>query len=495
MSDLANVDEDVLAARTAGVLLHPTSLPQAMLGGCLDATGRQFIDFLAAAGIGVWQVLPLGLTHDDGSPYLSLSVHAGNPALIELQPLHEMGLAERLDGASGPAAQTRDSVISSARQRMQNGDTPELLPEVDAFEHRSAAWLDDFCLFRALREEHRNLPWWEWPESERDRQASALTSARRRLSERIADYRFEQYLFDRQWLALRAFANERGVRLFGDVPIFVAQDSADVWANRALFLLDSNGLPNFVAGVPPDYFSATGQRWGNPLYDWERLEATGYEWWIQRLATEQSRFDLIRIDHFRGFESYWRIPAAEETAIQGEWCAGPGAKLFDRLRVRLGHLPIVAEDLGIITEEVRALRESLRIPGMKVLHFAFGGDSDNPYLPHNHVNDCVVYTGTHDNDTTLGWYQSLDDGARALVHRYLGIDGSDAVWQMVASAMASVARLSIVPLQDFLELGSDCRMNTPGVAEGNWRWRFEWDDIPPGLADRIAGLVDLYGRR
>lgn len=495
---MAQMEEGPFAERRAGILLHPTSLPGR--GGCgeLGAEAFYFVDFLAGAGIRVWQMLPLGPTHADGSPYQCTSVHAGNPDLISLQRLVDWGWLGP-DEAPGDATRgcdhsLRHDRLRAAYQGFQANATEYDQAQYADFLHAHSAWLDDFALYAALRAEQDNRAWSEWPQPLRDREPAAMAAARRRLAAAIEDIAFTQFLFFKQWHALRDYANGCGVLLFGDVPIFVAYDSADVWAHREAFRLDAEGQMEVVAGVPPDYFSATGQRWGNPHYRWDRIEQDGFRWWIERMRTQRELFDLIRIDHFRGFEAHWEIAASAETAVDGRWVKAPGERLFEALRANLHGLPLVAEDLGIITPEVDALRLRFGLPGMKVLQFAFGGDADNPYLPHNHERLSVAYTGTHDNDTTLGWYAQLDEATREHLHHYLGHPGENMPWPLIRAALASVAVLAILPLQDVLELDSDHRMNKPGVAEGNWRWRFRWEQVPEDLATRLREMVALYGR-
>ncbi len=476
----------VLDRRRAGILLHPTSLPGA---GGLGAEARRFADFLAEAGVSVWQVLPLGPTHADGSPYQCLSAHAGNPDLIDLADLAERGWLP-------PDAETRErnTALALAWDGFQHHATAADWDAFRDFRHRHRHWIEDYALFVALRARHPGGSWADWPEPLRDRQPAALQRAREELAEAVEREVFVQYLFFTQWQALRAYAAERGILLFGDMPIFVAWDSADVWAHRDLFKLDANGHPEVVAGVPPDYFSPTGQRWGNPHYHWERMEADGFRWWVERMGTQLELFDLVRIDHFRGFEACWEIPAEDETAENGWWAKAPGEALLSRLFAVFGHLPLVAEDLGIITPEVEALRDRFGLPGMKILQFAFDGGPDNPYLPHNVVPNSVIYTGTHDNDTTLGWYTADAERLRPILADYLGCDPVDMPWPLIRLALASVSRLAVLPLQDVLALGSEHRMNTPGTTEGNWRWRFDWSMVPEGTARRLRHLNTLFGR-
>ncbi|MEW5974084.1 MAG: 4-alpha-glucanotransferase [Pseudomonadota bacterium] len=473
-------ESGILSHRRAGILLHPTSLP----GGTLGDEAHRFVDRLAACGITLWQMLPLGPTHADGSPYQCLSSHAGSPSLISLERLRQEGWLE----PSGTSL--REAFAGFMRHAR-----PEERMAFSAFMEEEAAWLEDYAMFVALRERQGGLAWYDWPPALRDRDADALRQARVELRERIDLVRFEQFVFFRQWHALRSHARRQGILLFGDVPIYVAHDSAEVWARPDLFTVDAQGRAEEVAGVPPDYFSATGQRWGNPLYRWERHAADGFAWWKARFATQFKLFDLVRIDHFRGLEAYWAIPAACETAIDGRWIKAPGEALLSALNEHFGPLPVVAEDLGIITDEVVALRQRHALPGMRILHFAFDGNPDNPYLPHNHTHDSVVYTGTHDNDTTLGWWSSLDDETRTRVLDYLGHIPEPMPWPLIRAALESVANLVILPLQDVLELGSEARMNTPGTTEGNWRWRFDWGQWDEARSERLRREIEMYGRR
>jgi len=485
---------DPFKDRRAGVLLHPTSLPGTPRQGRLGNTARAFVDFLHGAGFSVWQMLPLGPTHEDRSPYQCLSVHAGNVDLISMEDVAASGW---LDPASVPDefdTASRTALLQQARSGFESTATAEQQAAFAAFRREHADWLDDYALYQAIRQVHAHASWLEWPTALRDREAAALADFSAQQAGLIEQASFEQYLFFTQWQALRDYAHAQQVLLFGDIPIFVAHDSADVWAHRGLFSVDASGRLEVVAGVPPDYFSATGQRWGNPLYHWESMQADGFDWWIRRFRTQLALFDIVRLDHFRGFEKYWEIPAAAETAIDGHWVEAPGAALFMRLQEVFGELPLVAEDLGLITPEVDALREAFGMPGMKILQFAFDSGPGNPYLPHNHTVDSVVYTGTHDNDTTLGWYLGLDDARRQAVLEYLGHPGEPMPWPMIRAALASVAGLAIMPLQDLLELGSEQRMNTPGVPGDNWSWRFTPEQLPAGLAARLHQLVEIYGR-
>jgi 4-alpha-glucanotransferase len=379
-----------------------------------------------------------------------------------------------------------------AFQRKAGEDDREALAH---FVQEHSRWLDDFALYEALRAEHSGKAWYLWPQPIRDRAPKALETARKRLANRIEQIRFEQFLFYRQWGQLRRYANERGVLLFGDIPIFVAHDSADVWAHREWFSIDKKGQLQVVAGVPPDYFSATGQRWGNPHYRWDVLKKDGFGWWLERIRSQMEMFDLVRIDHFRGFEAYWEIDAQADTAVDGHWVKGPGQRFFKVLKQVFEELPLVAEDLGVITPEVTALRKQFDLPGMKILQFAFDGSPHNPYLPHNHEELSVVYTGTHDNNTTLGWYQELSDEQRHLVRHYLGGSSEPMPGLLVRAALASVARLAVIPLQDVFGLDGAHRMNVPGVAEDNWHWRFNWDQVQEEHINRLRDWIQLYGRK
>lgn len=475
--------------REAGVLLHPTSLPGEGAQGELGDEALRFIDFLAAAGQKIWQVLPLGPVHDDFSPYQSLSAFAGNPALI--------GRYWLLDDLRKTAAWQKDWEHLPKDDLIQLCHQHCLVDEQQSYAlfcQQQASWLDDFALFCLLKARFDGSGWFDWPTEYRDRDEQSLEALRKEVAEELSVYCYQQYLFYSQWQRIRDYAATRGIRILGDMPIFVAFDSVDVWACRDAFLLDETGHPTVVAGVPPDYFSATGQRWGNPHYDWEWMEADGFHWWHWRIEQYLQLFDSFRIDHFRGFEACWEIPAWEDTAVNGRWVKVPGDELFASLYRHFGKLPIIAEDLGVITDEVTELRKKYHLPGMLILHFAFDSGPDNPYLPHHHTIDSVVYTGTHDNDTTMGWYNSLDNGRRQQVMEYLGHPVAPMPWALIDSAYASVAQTAIIPMQDILELGSEHRMNIPGVAEGNWRWRFQWGDLPGDRAARLATLCERYNR-
>ncbi len=485
----------LLNERRAGVLLHPTSLPGPCRFGDIGLEAYHFIEFLAAAGISLWQMLPLGPTHSDRSPYLCLSTNACNPELISLEWLHDRGLiaslaqGEECLGDSYRQAKLQEAFRGFLRQR----ETWQ--SDFDRFTKAESAWLEDYALFMVIRDHQGSRPWYTWEKRLRDRNSAALEDYRQRYREEVSFQQFCQFIFHQQWQQLREFAHRHGVYLFGDLPIYLSRDSADIWVNREIFMLGEEGVPRYVAGVPPDFFSEQGQLWGNPIYNWDYLESTGFAWWHERVKRQLELFDLLRIDHFRGLQAYWRIPSQSESALEGEWVEAPGDALLHSLQQQLGSLPLVAEDLGQITREVDKLREKYQLPGMKVLQFAFDGDPANPYLPHNHQRDAVAYTGTHDNDTIIGWYGQLDENTRRLVREYLRLqEGEDIAWSAIAVVMASVAATAVVPLQDILGLGSDARMNRPGTTEGNWGWRFSWEQLPYELAPRLRHLCHLYGR-
>ncbi|MDP8921653.1 MAG: 4-alpha-glucanotransferase [Chloroflexota bacterium] len=498
------------AERAAGILLHPTSLPGPHGVGDLGTAAYRFVDFLTAGRQTLWQIMPLGPVGLGNSPYASSSAFAGSPLLIALEELARCGWLDE-DDLRGPdfppnrvdyegAGQFKREKLGVAFERFRERASDDARAALAEFRERERGWLDDYVLFAALKE-RRDGAWWEWPAELALREPAALDRARRDLSDSVAFQEFVQWVFWSQWGRLRRYANERDIRIVGDIPIFVAQDSADVWAHRSNFHLDEQGQPTVVAGVPPDYFSPTGQRWGNPLYEWDRLAETGYAWWIDRFRATLELVDLIRIDHFRGFQAYWAVPAEEETALNGRWMPGPGQKFFAAVRHALGELPIVVEDLGDITPDVIRLREALGFPGMKVLQFAFGEEAqrevptgENPYLPHNYEENCVVYSGTHDNDTTVGWYASRDEPERHAVRRYLGRNGDDIAWDFIRLALSSVARYAIVPLQDVLGLGSEARMNVPGQPADNWTWRYREDQIARWHPEALADMTATYGR-
>jgi len=493
-------------ARSAGVLLHPTSLPSRFGTGDLGPAAVAYLRWLAGAGIAWWQVLPLHPPGPGHSPYSALSTFAGNEALISPGRLAEEGLVEPswLDGAPsfpaewvefGAVEYWKDGLLRAAFDRHRKQRRADLLQDLGAFRSRHQHWLDDFALFLALRRAHDGRAWYEWPRPLAFRDPAALAGWAADHRDEIELVVFGQFLFFRQWEALRAAARQERVSILGDVPIFVSLDSADVWANPGLFLLDDDRRPRVVAGVPPDYFSATGQLWGNPLYDWDAIAADGYGWWIERLRHELVLADAVRLDHFRGFASYWEVPAGAADAISGRWVEGPGRAFFDAVSAALGGLPFVAEDLGEITADVVALRKGLGLPGMAILQFAFTPADRSLFLPYNLERDLVVYTGTHDNNTSLGWYlEDASDEQRDLLRRYCGTDGRDINWDMIRLALGSVSELAVVPHQDLAGLGSDCRMNTPSVAEGNWRFRIMPWMLSEDIQQRLADLVWVFGR-
>jgi 4-alpha-glucanotransferase len=495
--------------RTSGILLHPTSLPGPFGIGDLGSAAYTFVDFLAAAGQGLWQVLPLGPTGFGDSPYQCPSAFAGNPLLVSPERLLETGWIDAADLEHPPFPQDRvdfgavktwkrallDRAYQGFLARADRRDREDLA----RFRRRQQDWLEDYALYTAIKLEQEHRPWTEWPEPLALREPKALAKWATAHLDRVQRQIFVQYLFFRQWSELRRYAHERGVHLVGDVPIFVAHDSSEVWTHREWFELDEHGHPTVIAGVPPDYFSATGQRWGNPLYRWSAVAESGYRFWVERLRHALEEVDLIRIDHFRGFAGYWEIPASEETAINGRWVPGPGMALFEALRAALGEdLPLIAEDLGVITPDVEALRDGLGLPGMAILQFAFEdmaeGFGNSAFLPHNHRRQLAVYTGTHDNNTLLGWWETLDPDLQHHARLYLNSDGSAMQWDFIRAALASVADLAVFPMQDVLGLGPEACMNRPGVSQGNWAWRYTQDQLDPGAAERLLSLTRLYGR-
>lgn len=485
-------------ARRAGVLLHPSSLPGPLDSGDIGHQAYRFIEFLRAHGFKVWQMLPIGPTHEDRSPYQCLSSQAGNPLLISLEWLEDRGWLVRTpikDGESGEHYRRR--CLTEAYHLFQQLADETWREKARTFNQKKASWLHDYALFIALKGQHLAKPWYEWPEALKQREPVALEQAAQQLQLPIAQTLFEQFIFFTQWHEVHEYARANQVELYGDLPLFVSLDSADVWAQRENFLFDETGEMAYVAGVPPDAFSDSGQRWGNPLFDWQHMINDGYQWWKQRVGTQLELFDLIRIDHFRGLQACWYIPQSEETAINGEWVKVPGQQLLEQLHQTFHRLPVIAEDLGVITDEVIALKEAFNLPGMKVLQFAFDGSSSNPHLPHNHHCNDTIYTGTHDNDTTLGWAENSSNYNRAYLDDYLGTQGEAAeqlVWSMMRLALSSVSFLAMLPMQDLLMLDSTSRMNTPGTTEGNWNWRFEWQQLNPESINKLSHLIKLYQR-
>ncbi len=488
-----------LDKRRAGVLLHPTSLPGPYHNGVLGEDAYRFIDVLQQTGFTVWQTLPLGPTHSDGSPYQSLSVHAGSPDLIDLQWLVDRDwlLEQDLQYYFADVLDRSKCLLMAFDRFHQHCTQNEHSSEAISFQkfiEEESFWLEDYALYCTLKKEHQQKSWIDWPDDVKNRNKKALSAAKIQFKMEILYHQFEQYLFFSQWLTIKEYANNKGIYLFGDLPIFVAHDSADVWAHRTFFKLDKKGNSQVVAGVPPDYFSATGQRWGNPHYQWDTIEASGFSWWIERIKTQQLLFDLVRIDHFRGFEASWEIPVEEDTAMNGQWVKSPGQKLLTALYQAYPDLTLVAEDLGIITREVDDLREQFNLPGMKIMQFAFSGEATNPYLPHNHQINSVVYTGTHDNDTTVSWLDGLDEGQKHIIREYFNFPYDALNKVLMSQTMASVAKLAILPLQDIMDLGEGSRMNTPGTAEGNWQWRFSWKQLTDDAKMNARHMNILYGR-
>jgi 4-alpha-glucanotransferase len=494
-----------IVPRTSGILLHLTSLPGRFGIGDLGDAAYHFVDFLAAGGQQYWQIMPLGPTSYGDSPYQALSAFAGNPLLISLERLiEERCLAPwDFDGAPqfpddrvdyGPVIDFKQRLLRLSYDNFRSNASDAFKSELASFVTANHWWLDDYALFAALKERHGGANWNTWEHDIATHQPAALERWRAVLIDQLQFHEYVQFLFDKQWSDLKAYANERGISIIGDIPIFVSLDSADAWAHPELFYFDAQGRPTLVAGVPPDYFSPTGQLWGNPLYDWDAMARDGYSWWIDRFKRAFQQLDVVRLDHFRGFEACWAVPATEETALNGEWLKGPGRALFQAVEAALGSARIIAEDLGLITPEVEALREGCGFPGMKVLQFAFSGDPDNLYLPHNYETHCVVYTGTHDNDTTLGWLNSASEKERAAVRRYIGDFCEEPNWALIRLALMSVARIAVIPLQDILGIGSEGRMNTPGRTSGNWGWRFTQAMLTPELTSRLAELTEASGR-
>jgi 4-alpha-glucanotransferase len=495
--------------RASGILLHPTSLPGPHGIGDLGPTAYHFVDWLVAAGQRLWQLLPLNPIGPGHSPYASVSVFAGSPLLVALEPLIEAGWLAPI-----PAEEFRhfdahrvdfERVIPWRMAKLRAA-APAFFANADESDRTAyaeyvaaeAGWLDDYAVFMALDAHFQATQgldaWQRWPTALARRDPEALAAAVTQHHDEIEFWRFVQFCFDRQWQAVKRYANERGIRIIGDLPIFVAGHGADIWSRTDLYLLDENLEQAVVAGVPPDFFSKTGQRWGNPLYDWAAMARDGYAWWIARVRRQLALADIVRIDHFRGFAAYWEIPASSQVATDGRWVPGPGAALFEALRAALGSLPVIAEDLGIITEDVEQLRDQFELPGMRIVQFGFTGQSDHPFLPHNYPINCVVYTGTHDNDTIRGWYAGASERERAFAREYLNVDEANLPWSMIRAASSSVARVAIYGMQDLLGLGTEHRMNRPGEAKHNWGWRFTWDMIGPEPARWLGRISAAHGR-
>jgi 4-alpha-glucanotransferase len=491
--------------RSSGIILHPISLPGPFGSGDLGASAYHFVDWLSTAGQSLWQMLPIGPSGLANSPYMSLSAFAGNHLLIDLIDLVSNGWLDKNELYITQSFQPhrvdykevtpfRIDKIQKAAKRFFELNVPEDIERFESFCLAEKAWLDDYALFAALNMKYANDDWTSWGNNFSKKDSSASARLTEELREHVNFHKFVQWCFSQQWSKLKKYANDKGIKLVGDIPIFVSHHSADVWTHPDLFYLNENGNPSVVAGVPPDYFSEYGQRWGNPLYRWDIMKENKYQWWVNRFERLFKFFDILRIDHFRGFESYWEIPEDEETAMNGRWKRGPGIEFFKTIQQKIGSLPIIAEDLGIITPAVMELREKTRFPGMKILQFAFSDGVDNFYLPHNFENNTVVYTGTHDNDTTIGWYKKATEHERDFVRRYCKTDGHEINWDLIKLALQSIADLAIIPFQDVIGLGSEGRMNFPGTIENNWEWRFSWDQVGPMPANRLYELTALYGR-
>ncbi|AFY73613.1 4-alpha-glucanotransferase [Synechococcus sp. PCC 7502] len=494
--------------RSSGILLHPTSLPSRFGIGDLGTSAYGFIDFLEASGQKLWQVLPLGPTGYGNSPYMCFSAIAGSPMLISPDLLIKQELLWESDLESLPDFERdftdfdrvipyKTNIFRLAYDRFKNRFITNENPEFTDFCANQSIWLDDYALFMAILETYEHKPWHTWEEAIAQREPEAIRHHTELLQEQISFHKFLQFQFFKQWAELRGYANQKEILIIGDIPIYVAHNSADVWANPSIFVLDPESFePALMAGVPPDYFSETGQLWGNPVYNWEVLQQDNFSWWINRFKFMLQYVDIIRIDHFRGFESFWQVPSGEDTAINGEWKLAPGQELFTTLRAVLGGLPILAEDLGIITPEVEALRDQFEFPGMRILLFAFGGDSNNIYLPHHYVKNSLVYTGTHDNDTAVGWWQRASEHEQELLTNYVGVDEVKEInWLLIRLALASVSDLAVIPLQDIWGLDNTARMNMPGTATGNWAWRYSSNDLlTSDLSDRLRNLTQLYSR-
>ncbi len=504
----------MFAKRLSGILLHPTSLPSRFGIGDMGPSAYTFADFLARTGQSLWQILPLGHISFGNSPYMCLSAFAGNPYLISPQKLVDDGYLDSSDIERIPDfpndrvdyAMAIDYKLNLLRKTFDKRDKKASLEDYYGFCEKNSFWLDDYALFVSLKSIHNLKPWTMWEQNASDHDPQNLAIWRNRLAEDIEFWKFTQYLFFKQWNDLKMYCERNGISIIGDIPVYVAHDSAEVWANRDLFYLDDLGNPLVVAGVPPDYFSATGQRWGNPIYRWEKMEKRGFLWWIDRFRINFSMVDMVRLDHFRGFEAYWEIPAHEPTAENGRWIKGPGKKLFDAVHNALGNVNMIAEDLGVITAEVDSLRDELGYPGMRILQMAFGTDPKaSEYRPHNHIHNCAVYTASHDHNTTVGWFTAKSgsqstqseqeiQSERNLVRKYLNTDCNQIHWDMIRLAMSSVARICVIPLQDILGLGTETRMNMPGTTKGNWEWRFTQEMISGEIENKLRYLAELYER-
>lgn len=502
--------------RGSGILLHPTSLPGGFGIGDLGPEAISFVDFLSEARQTYWQILPLGPTGYGDSPYSSFSAFAGNTLLISPEKLLKDGWLSADQIASRPNFPTdkvdygavydwKQKLLPLAFANFIDSAEHDLADELALFCQENDWWLDDFAAYKAIKAAQGMKPWFEWPDPLKLREKGAMSAVRDQLSASLGAEKFYQFLFFKQWSAVKDHANKLGIKIIGDVPIFVSLDSSDVWCNRSKFKLNTDGSPQVVSGVPPDYFSKTGQLWGNPIYDWQAMQADGFEWWVARIAHALKTHDVVRIDHFRGFAGAWEVPAGDKTAEFGSWVDAPGTELFAAVERSLGELPLIVEDLGVITPDVEQLRDKFEFPGMKILQFAFGGDANNGYLPHNYQSNCVAYTGTHDNDTTVGWWRSLPKASRKITDtdrdhvrrfcmKYLDADGSEIHWDMIRAVWGSVADTAIAPVQDLLGIGTKGRMNLPASTGGNWHWRLQKGDLTTEIGERLRELTEIHGR-
>lgn len=491
--------------RKSGILLHPTSLPNEYGIGTFGPEAFAFVDFLKRAGQNLWQILPLGPTGPGDSPYQCYSAYALDPVLIDLTHFIKKGLMEAADLKEAEKPNTgridyafvngsRNHIFFKAHQGFELKASDDEKKAYNDFVAKQSYWLDDYALFMAIKEQKQGLPWYEWPDDIRLKEATAITHFKETLSQRIKYHKFLQFVANCQWMALKAYANENNVEIIGDIPLYVSFDSSDAWANPEVFMLDENLTPRMVAGVPPDFFSITGQLWGNVLFNWEYLKATGFDWWVKRIAYNCELADIIRIDHFRGLMAFWAVPYGDETAMNGRWIDAPGFELFETLFEKLGDLPIIAEDLGVITPDVDALREKFDLPGMKILQFGFDEGDYNGFLPHFYSKNSVVYTGTHDNDTIMGWYNQLNSNVALKFHKYAGSIGYAPHWLMIRMAWASVSQIAIVPLQDIMGLDTEARMNIPGTLINNWQWRYKDGQLLEEYAATLLELGKLYNR-
>ena len=503
-----NFKEEIeMFERSSGILLHPTSLPGKYGIGSLGKEAYKFVDFLKKSNQKLWQIFPLGPTGYGDSPYQCFSSFAGNPYLIDFDLLIEQNLLTEEDlkdvnfGGNeeyidyGAIYNQKYPLLRKAYENFKANGNKELKEKLETFKTENSSWLDDYSLYISLKNHFNGLPWNEWEDDIRTRKEAAINKYKAELVNEIEYHNFIQFLFFTQWNNVKKYANDNGIKIIGDIPIFVAVDSSDAWANPEIFLFDPELKPVKVAGVPPDYFSATGQLWGNPLYDWDKLKELNYKWWVDRVKANLSTCDIIRIDHFRGFDEYWAVPYGDKTAENGTWCPGPRTDLFNAIKNELGELPIIAEDLGTMTQGVIDLREATGFPGMKILGFAFDSKEENDYLPHTYTKNCVVYTGTHDNDTLIGWFTKANEDDKQFARNYLNSRSDNEIhWDAIRGAWSSVANMAIAPIQDFLGLGSEARINTPGLASGNWQWRLKDGVLTDELAERIAKLTKVYSR-